>query len=187
MFEDHGFLLWTNTFSDPAFVTLPSLGLLATECDCSIGQQRTCPILAVSLCIPVIKSVRALEAVHKQTSENRQTAKWVSTVSHLCQSPSPFIVATNLFDFISACERRGQERAWKKRRDSSLTRFPGPCCRLCSPLIGWRGCGTHSSSVSGFISGFYQHLDKQLLHRQSQITGQQRDIVQITSFKHFSS
>lgn len=167
MFEDPGFLLWTNTFSDPAFVTQPSLGLLATEC-----------------CYNVCMSARGSAQTNKRKQANSKVSFYyfpslpVTLAFYRCHKP---------FDFISACERRGQERAWKKRRDSSLTRFPGPCCRLCSPLIGWRGCGTHSSSVSGFISGFYQHLDKQLLHRQSQITGQQRDIVQITSFKHFSS
>lgn len=52
-------------------------------------------------------------------------------------------------------------------RDSSPTCFPGPCPRLCSWLIGESGCGTHSSSMSGFISGFYRRSDKQLLYRQS--------------------
>ena len=55
-------------------------------------------------------------------------------------------------------------------RDSCLTCFPGPRPRLCSTLIGESGCGTHSSSTSGFISGFYQRPDKQLLYRQSRKT-----------------
>lgn len=159
----------SNTFSDAAFVTQPSVSLLAPECDCSIGQR--CPVLAVSLSIPVIKSERSRQCTNKQVKTGKQQSEFL--LFPISASHPRLLSLPQTFRLHSACERRGQEREWRKRRDSSPTRFPGPC----SPLIGSRGCGTHSSSVSGLISGFYQHLDKQLLHRQSQITGQQRDVV----------
>lgn len=63
--------------------------------------------------------------------------------------------------------KRAKREKGSGSRDSSPTCFPGPCPRLCSRLIGESGCGTHSSSTSGFISGYYQCLDKKLHYRQS--------------------
>lgn len=118
-------------------------------------------------CIPehtCCKECRRLHPTKCPSKKNKNKLAFIPfSVNHHSLSSLPQTFSS----LILPVSEEGRREEGSGRRDSSLTCFPGPCPRLCSPLIGKSGCGTHSSSTSGFIPGFYQRLDKKLHYRQS--------------------
>lgn len=125
---------------------------------------RMPPHYSVSLNTPVVKSAAGYTLQNVLPKKIKNKLAFIPfSVNHHSLSSLPQTFSS----LILPVSEEGRREEGSGRRDSSLTCFPGPCPRLCSPLIGKSGCGTHSSSTSGFIPGFYQRLDKKLHYRQS--------------------